>query len=311
MARTIRIANSQSAEEITAVPGEISNGDSYWTHLVTSEDKAFDIVLQEIGEDEEFEEDLLEDQRPRITNLKNFSVIVVNLPVRKIVEGADKDDGTLQVSFIISPARLISISQRSSPLIDKYMDTLLKKKHRSLNPAIILSDLLETFVENAIDSIELLDHKTDQLQKQIISGKGFAKILTEVEEIKENLFLAGKQLRADLEVVREILFVQNDHIDAKHFSGHIQERILHAIDIVDTAREALQGINNLYLTALSNDMNVRIYKLTNLGAFLLVPATIAAIWGMNVPLPVENFWFVLGISTVFSALIWLWLNYRA
>jgi len=281
-----------------------------WTHLVSNEDKVIDIVMDDFGHDAAFEEDLLEDQRPRLSILNsNSAIVVIGAPVKAIMTVDDPDDGIIQISFIIKGNKLISVSDRNSVIISKIMDSYLKsKKYPYISATTIFSRIFEEIVENVIQVTELIEKKVDALQSKIIRGADLKGMVKEVEEIKDNLFYTQKILRADIEIVREILFQKKRVIRVSEFNEHIEDRLLYSLDIIDVARRSLEGLNSLYMAAISNKMNAHVYRLTMLGAIFLVPAIVASFWGMNVSLPGFNFWTIIGLSFVLSFLLFLWLR---
>ena len=280
-----------------------------WTHLVSNEDKVIDIIMDDFGQDESFEQDLLEDQRPRLTTINSSTVVVIGAPVKAIMTVDDPDEGIIQISFIIKKNKLISVSDRNSIIINKIMDQYLAGKFRKVDPTIIFSRIFEEIIENVIKVIELLEKRVELLQSKIIHGHDLKGLIKEVEEIKDNLFYTQKILRADIEVAREVLFGKTDIINVQSFNSHIEDRLLYSLDIVEVARQSLDGINSLYMAAISNKMNEHVYKLTVLGAMLFIPAVIAGFWGMNVELPIHNFWLIVIISVLISLLLLLWLKF--
>lgn len=283
--------------------------DIVWTHLVSNEDKVIDLIMDDFGHDESFEQDFLEDQRPRLTCYDNTTVAVIGAPVRAIMTMDDPDGGVIQVSFILKKNKLISVSDRKSIIIDNLMDSYSRLKYFEASPGLLFSKIFEAIIENVIKVIELLEKKVDSIQSRIIQGEDLKGIITQVEEIKENLYYTQKILRADIEVVREILFGKTDMISVEEFHSHIEDRLLYALDIVDVARHMLDGVNSLYMAAISNKMNEHVYKLTLLGSIMFVPAVIASFWGMNVELPLHNFWIIILFSMMLSLVLFLWLKF--
>jgi len=280
-----------------------------WTHLVSSEEKAVDFVLDELGQDEEFEEDILEDQRPRLSAEHSYDIIVLTVPIKKIAKAHESEDALLQLSFIAFQHRLITVADMKAPIIDQIFTQLGKKGLETPSVSSLFNFIVSGVVENSIDAMELVEKRIDQIQSTIIQGKTLQEMLTLSEQIKETLYYSTKLLRADLEVFWEILAGKAISIKAELFYEHIEDRVLYLIDLSEGLRESLQNILNLYLAALSNRMNQHIYRLTNIGAFFLIPTMIASIWGMNVELPFHNFWSILlvsfGVSFIFAIYLWL------
>ena len=288
------------------------NGNIVWTHLTSDEADMHSFLMQDLSITQEEEEDLMEDQRPRLSNFKGYTVIVIGMPIKKILEDIkDPDEGTLQITFIIKRKSIISVSDQRSKLIDEVMKRVRRSKKR-ISVTSLLSLIMAPLIENVVDTMEVMEKNVDKMQKEIIAGNNLDSVIQRVSDLKENIFFASKQLRADLEVVREIQYGKSDYLIPPEFHEHIEDRLLYALDVVDTARESLNGLNNLYMAAISNRMNEHMYRLTIIGALLIVPTIIAGFWGMNVDLPLQNFWLIVIISIVLALLLalWVWLARR-
>ena len=110
-------------------------------------------------------------------------------------------------------------------------------------------------------------------------------------------------LKADLEVVREIISGKAKFVKQSDFDAYVEDRLLFAIDSIDTIRESLNNISNLHLTNLSHRMNESMHKLTVIGSLLLIPTVIASLFGMNVALPPLDFWTIIAISVILSMIM--------
>lgn len=308
MAKVLRFTKQGSAQGGVYTPGKKLPKDQLsWTHLISSEEKAVDFVLDELDQDEEFEEDILEDQRPRLSAERSYDIIVLTVPVKKIATATEPEDALLQLSFIAFRQRLITVADMAAPIIDKIFAQLDKKGLDNPSVSSLFTHIVGEVIENSIDAMELVEKSIDSIQSKIIKGETLKEMLTRTEQIKETLFYSTKLMRANLEVFWEILAGKSGSVHADQFSEHIEDRTLYLIDLFDGARESLQNIHNLYMTALSHRMNQHIYRLTYIGAFFLIPTMVASIWGMNVDLPFHNFWLIVALSIGLSGVFALWL----
>ena len=80
-----------------------------------------------------------------------------------------------------------------------------------------------------------------------------------------------------------------------------------AIEMCNIYRDILSGTMDAFASVISNNLNIVMKLLAAITIIINIPALIASIWGMNVPLPFsENkygFWIILGFSAALSALI--------
>ncbi len=267
-------------------------GDISWLHLTPSE-KVIDAIIHEFGQDEEFQEDLLEEQRPRLANFKKFSVVVFSAPTPK---------GLKQLSFIVSKDKLISVSSSKPGIIDGVMDEIIAEGQR-FTPTSVLSGILAEAVEQSIALLDEQEKAIDSFEINILKNEKLDQM--KMQNLRVELFYNSKMLRADLEVVREIVAGESRFISKKEFDSHIEDRLLFGIDTVETLKESVTNIYNMHLANLSHKMNESMHKLTVIGSILLIPAVVASIFGMNVALPNLTFWEIILGSLALSAVLWV------
>ena len=69
----------------------------------------------------------------------------------------------------------------------------------------------------------------------------------------------------------------------------------------------MSGTMDAYAAIISNNLNVTIHRLTLVTIFLAVPTLLASVYGMNIPLPLQenNFalYLIIGLSVVLSLLM--------
>ncbi|MCA9332965.1 magnesium transporter CorA family protein [Candidatus Saccharibacteria bacterium] len=81
------------------------------------------------------------------------------------------------------------------------------------------------------------------------------------------------------------------------------------IDLVKSRLKTLVNIRQAYEALATSDLNRTFKRLTSISIFLMVPAIMAGVYGMNVVLPfqgdVHAFWFIFGLTVVITtALLW-------
>ncbi|MFC2175144.1 magnesium transporter CorA family protein [archaeon] len=260
-----------------------------WMHLGPNE-KLIDATIKAFGQDEDFREDFLEEQRPRLANFKNFSVVVFTAPTKT---------GVVQLSFIISKNKVISVANEVTDLIDLVTKELIDENEK-LSPSEILSHIIDEAIEASIDLIEDQEKWADGLELSVLRNQKLNQ--GRIQDLRVDAFSNAKLFRADLEVIREILDGEAKFVKASEFDENHEDRVLFAIDELDTIKESVTNITNMHLANLSHRMNESMHKLTIVGSILLIPAVVASVFGMNVTLPALGFWEImlgsLGVALV-------------
>lgn len=292
-------ADKRKKSVMSKYASEIERGDVIWTHLQIGEDRVLDEILKELGQDVEFREDLLEEQRPRFNRFKGFDILVIGVPSKGSIETEKDGVGIEQIAFIIRQYRLISVSKTKIPIFDRLMKKLSRHKGR-LNVSYILSEILDEITEHIIDIVDYYESRINYAEKMILSGELQEKILLKSQTMRENLFYVSKILKANAEAIARLMIAKKRDVVSGQFNRNIKNRMLYAVDSVDTIRVSVKSLTELYLSLLSHRMNRSIYRLTILGTILLVPTFVSGFWGMNVKLPPLTFWQLVILSGLLS-----------
>jgi Mg2+ and Co2+ transporter CorA len=246
-------------------------------------------------------DDLLEEQRSNIIKFEDFSVVVLSFPKKK--------SEILQITFVISKKRIITIVDKKSEIIDDIFRNMMKSINvRGITN--IFSFILDRLVEKSIYSLDKLEDKLEEKEKLIFSIKKDKLFLFKNNEIKDNLYYLSKLLKSNLEVINEILDNKISFLNLKYFGEHIQDRILYLLDTCESLREFINSINTSYMAAINFDTNNTIYKLTIIGSLLIIPSIISGFFGMNVILPNLSFYEIFGLTVGLSVASYFILKLR-
>lgn len=311
MVRTLVFKKNLKIKDLSSPNIKPKKNEIVWTHLVKNEDKFIDIIINDLNTPEnedsnEFKEDLIEKQRPGLLNFSNFSFVNISVPSPDLVNANTKSSGLLQISFIVKRNKIFSIADKTSGIITDVIEEIKKEKMQDFSATYVMYRVLEELIEYGIDITEQLKKKIDQLQRQIIDPNSVGemnKTYEMLENLKETSFFASKSLRADIEVLKEIYSNKGKFIAVPEFDNHLEDRFLYCWDLLETQKDSLNGTYNLYLAAQSNQMNKQIYKLSWIAAFLIIPTIVSGFFGMNVDLPINNFWLIGAFTIILSTVI--------
>lgn len=266
----------------------------YWTQMTSSDEEVKNILVKKLGRSKYFVDDLLEKQRPGVVKEGEYDVIVLSFPSKK--------GKVLQITFLLSKNKIITITNRESKTINTLFKELLSQKVRVTGVTNIFSIIIDNIVEKSILYLEELEEQLEKKEIRILKGNGNKNTLKYANETKEKLFFISKMLRGDGEVIREILGRKVPSVNLKYFSEHTEDRMLYMMDYVDLLKETTNNNINNYIALLSHKLNERIYILTIIGSLLIIPSITASLFGMNIPLPINSFWQILGIIVVLSGI---------
>lgn len=284
------------------------NDNFIWTHLRVGDDirKFLPII---VDRSHSFTEDLLEEQRPRIEkyqtledNDDTYSVIILSIPTNHIFQD---DDFQLQVSFVMVSNRMYTMSSRENSIFSEIMSKSIAQKNQ-YSPTTFFIKVVSELMEHGIDVLQQIEEYIDYNERRIISGGLRRGWLATLLSLKGRLFDANKLVRADIEHINEIKKGIVPELDVDLIGDHFEDRALFLHDQIETQRENLANMINLYLAITSNLVNRQFYWLTIIGSLLIIPTVISSIWGMNINVPKIDFWVMMTLmsgSTLIASLL--------
>lgn len=222
-----------------------------------------------------------ENERPKVSDLDNYSLIIARTPIRERDEIL-----TTPLSIFISKNKnnIITITLKETDAIRKIKQLIDSKKMDVHDKGIsfftyrLLDEVLDAYfpvldaIEERIDIIE--DHVIEKPDKISVRN---------IFSVKKTLIYFHKALAANREVISSIEKEYVSNIDKKNIKRFraLYNDVTQLIDTEGTYRDILTGTLDVYLSSVSNNLNKVVKTLTIGASFILIPTLIASIYGMN------------------------------
>lgn len=227
-------------------------------------------------------EDILNtDQRPKIENLDNVLYIVLkSFSFDKTLRQVKME----QVSLIVGPNFVLSFLEKIGDEFDPIREQL-KANHsrlRKLGSDYLAYSLIDIVVDQYFVVLEKLGECLEDLELQLTVSSD-AKILGEIHTLRRELILLRKAVWPFREVVNALLRLDSPliHETTQPYLRDVYDHTIQVIDTVETYRDILSGLQDLYLSVLSNRINEVMKVLTIISAIFIPVTFIAGVYGMN------------------------------
>jgi len=227
-------------------------------------------------------EDVLNtDQRPKVEDHGEYLYIVVKLLAwRELANGPV----TEQVSLVLGPDFVLSFQEGSHDDFEPVRARLRsgQARARQQEADYLAYMLLDTIVDNYFLALEKFDDQVDGLESEIVEHPQRSTLKTLHRLRREMVYLlrAVRPLREVVGLLERGEFAQI-RPGVRLYLRDVYDHVIHAIDTVETLRELLAGMLEIYLTSVTNRSNEVIKALT-LIATIFLPITFIASWyGMN------------------------------
>ena len=243
-------------------------------------------IIEKIGKHFDLHPLILEDivnteQRPKIEDFGDYIFIVL-----KMFYYNEKGDGIQaeQVSLIVGSNFVISFQEREGDIFNPIRERIKngKGRIRQMRADYLAYALLDTIVDGYFVIPEKLGEKIESLEEKLVANPT-PEILAIMNDLKRNLIMLRKSIWPLREVISGLQRVESPLIqESTHiYLRDVYDHTIQVIDTIETSRDILSGMLDIYLSSISNRMN-QVMKVLTIIATIFIPLTfIAGIYGMN------------------------------
>jgi magnesium transporter len=263
-----------------------------WLSVIGLHDTA---VLERIGENLGIHPLVLEDivntdQRPKVDEYDDYIFVVIKMLT---YNSNNKEIVPEQISILIGENYVLTFQEHSEDLFNPIKERLNNQKGRlrRLGIEYLAYALMDVIIDNYFLLLEKLGDELELLEENIVD-KPDHKLVQEILHIKREILFFRKSIWPLREVINTLNREESGLIsDAiKPYLQDLYDHTIQVIDTVETFRDMLSGILDVYLSNVSNRMN-EVMKVLTIIATIFIPLTfIAGIYGMNFEFMPELKW---------------------
>ena len=189
-----------------------------------------------------------------------------------------------QVCFVIAPNLILSFQERKGDVFDPNRERLRQNrgKMRKMGADYLLYSLLDTIVDHYFEIMEYVGDKLESIEQEMMTNPEPSK-LKELYKFRRELIY----LRKSVWPLREVI-VKMERDDCsmiseavKPFLRDVYDHTIQVIETVESTRDILSGIVDVYLSSVSNRMNSVMKVLTVISTIFMPLAFITGWYGMN------------------------------
>jgi magnesium transporter len=226
-------------------------------------------------------EDILNtDQRPKVDNYGDYTYLVV-----KMLYSSETGDYTQeQISIVLGENYVISFQESDKQVFAPVRERIKRGKGRirSMGADYLAYALLDTIVDHYFVLLEELGEQIELLEDRLVVEPD-REILTEIYSLKTNMLFMRKAVWPLREIVNSL-----DRGDGKFFRAgtllymrDVYDHIVQVIDTVETYRDMVAGMLDIYLSSVSHKLN-EVMKVLTIISTIFIPLTfLAGVYGMN------------------------------
>jgi magnesium transporter len=228
-------------------------------------------------------EDILNtDQRPKMEDFGDYIYVVLNMI------GFDDDRNeivTEQTSVILGPSVVISLQEgREGDVLEPLRERIRtgKGRIRIMGADYLAYSMVDSIVDNYFTVLEKLGEEIEFLEEELVTDPT-PDTLQRLHDLKREMIFLRKSVWPLREVIAGLERGESPLIQesTQIYLRDVYDHTIQVIDAVETLRDMLSGMLDIYLSSISNRMN-EVMKVLTIIATIFIPLTlIAGIYGMN------------------------------
>lgn len=223
------------------------------------------------------------EQRPKLDDYEDCLFLTI-----KMIRYDEKINSIFseQVSFVVAPNLILSFQEKhkAGDVFNPNRERLRtnKGRMRKMNVDYLLYSLLDTIVDHYFEIMEYVGDKLETIEQQMLTDPDPAK-LKELYKFRRELIYLRKSVWPLREVIvkleRDACSMITEEV--KPFLRDVYDHTIQVIETVESTRDILSGIVDVYLSSVSNRMNSVMKVLTIISTIFMPLAFITGLYGMN------------------------------
>jgi len=243
-------------------------------------------TIEKIGKHFKIHPLVLEDimntgQRPKMEDFGEYLFIVL-----KMLHYDQKEDVTKteQVSLVLSSKYVLSFQEDEGDVFDSIRERIRTDRGsiRKRGVDYLAYSLIDAIVDNYFMVLEKIGEKIEDIEDELVKNPT-PMVLQTIHRLKRELIFLRKSVWPLREVISRLERWESPliHKSIDIYLRDVYDHTIQVIDSLETFRDTLSGMLDIYLSSVSNRMNEVMKVLTVISTIFIPLTLIASIYGMN------------------------------
>lgn len=220
-------------------------------------------------------------QRPKLEDFDDYIFIAMKMIT---FDGDARELRAEHVSFIVGHGYVLSFLENEGDVFEPVRQRIRsgKGRIRKQKSDYLTYALMDAIIDNYFAVLEELSEQIDEVEEEVVECPTI-KTLKTVHDLKRELIFLRRSVWPMREVVNSLLRDDSSLVcdDTKVFLRDLYDHTIHAIDTVETLRDIVAGMLDVYLSSVSNKLN-QVMKVLTVMSSIFIPLTfVAGVYGMN------------------------------
>jgi magnesium transporter len=244
------------------------------------------------------------DQRPKVEDFGDYIFIIVRLPQKP---GVRSPVSVEQISIFLGPNFVVTIQDMGDDL--EHVRQRIKDDRgriRKAKAGYLAYALIDLVIDQYFPVLESIGDQTELMEDEVQKSAS-PEIVNKIRQVKRDLLLVRNSIWPMREVISELQREEPKLIAeaTKLYLRNAYEHTIQIADMVESYRDILSEMFNVYLSVTANSTN-EVMKILTIFATIFIPLTfVVGIYGMNFEFMPELRWrpayfILLGLMAVIA-----------
>ena len=262
------------------IESRLSSGDFFWLDLENPDEDDF-ALLRDVFR---FHPLALEDseqfgQRPKIEDYGSFVFLVVYgaAPPPDV-------DRLVELHCFYSESYLVTVRREHAPSCEELRKRYTRQPGQLERPIVVVYRLLDSLSDSFFPALEDYDVRIDAIEDAIFLDPK-DEHLQEIVRMKRSLNRLRRVVGPQRDVIGQlfggIATLPGSDAEAERYFRDIFDHLIRVADLIDSYKDLLTGAMDVYLSTVSNRLNLVVERLTVLSTILLPLIVLTGFFGQN------------------------------
>jgi magnesium transporter len=224
---------------------------------------------------------------------------------------------TPKLDIVFGKNFLVTIHQSTMPWLDNVYDAIREDEDKQnligRGTAYLLHAVVDALVDSYFPVLDTLDDLIDELEDSTVNDAS-NEVQARIFRTKRSLAQMRRVISPQVEVANSIIIRTGELIptEVEPYFTDVHDHLIRTFEVLDSYRDLMSGLLDVYLTTVSNRLNQVMKQLTIIATIFMPLTFITGVFGQNFlhSPQVEtdrgmNFWIVLAAMAIISvAQIW-------
>jgi magnesium transporter len=218
-------------------------------------------------------------QRPKLEEYDDFVFFVVYGAAP-----APDTDRLVELHIFYSERYLVTVRREHAPSCEALRERYVRQPGQLERPIVVLYRLLDSLSDSFFPALEDYDERIDAVEDDIFREPR-DEHLQEIVRMKRQLNRLRRVVGPQRDVASQLFggaaVLPGSDAEAERYFRDIFDHLIRVADLIDSYKDLLTGAMDVYLSTVSNRLNLVVERLTVLSTILLPLIVITGFFGQN------------------------------